>query len=264
MSEDAGAADHETGFAEIQETLQRMRSSSRAAVPMMLLGLALTLAAAGVAIYYITTLRSSNQQLQEALESSGAALSQSQRAQSSASSLLRQAMQANPADRAKIALALNELSQGAETLASAADDLQEAQEQLPTAGISPEAPATVTPANTATAEAETPAAAAAPAAPLPAVVPGRFFAVLASFSEGEDGHHKALERAALHRGQGHCAEIWFANSSRHFAVVSGSVASEDDARARARAARTEGYATDAYAQFDRGWTRIPDSPRCPG
>lgn len=264
MSEDAVAADPESGFTEIQETLQRMRSSSRAAVPMMLLGLALTVAAAGVAIYYIATLRTSNQQLRDALESSGAALSQSQRAQNNASALLRQAMQSNPADRARIGQALNELSQGAETLASAADDLQEAQQQVPTAGISPESAETSAPTNAALAAAQTPAAATARGTPLPAVLPGRFFAVLASFSEGEDGHRKALERATLHRQQGHCAEIWFVTTSRHFAVVSGSVAGEDEARARARAARNEGYATDAYAQFDRGWTRVPDSPRCPG
>lgn len=264
MSNETSAAQAESGFTEIHETLQRMRRSSRASVPMVLIGLVLTLAAATVAIYYIVTLRSSNAALDAALDESRAGLQQSRDAQMRAIPLLEQARGASAADTTRIQQAIGELRRGVDTLVSAEQGLTTAEESLTTAGVSSAPSATDAPANAgspeAKAEGETPAP--APARVLPPVIPGRAFAVLGSFSSDEAGRANAFGSASALQQRGLCVEIWKANTSQHLAVVLGGVASESEARIRAQRARAEGFAADAYAQFDRGWTRAEGSPQC--
>lgn len=264
MSTEMSPAQDEGAFAEIHETLQRMRRSSRASVPMVILGLLLTLAAAGVAIYYIITLSSSNAELQASLGESRAALLQSREAQVKAIPLLEGARGASTADTNRIRQAVQELRRGVETLESAQRGLATASASLSTAGVSSTPDPTETGVETGSPQTNAPDGTPAPAPErvLPPVIPGRAFAVLGSFEPDEPGRANAFGLASTLGRRGLCVEIWQANTSRHLAVVLGGVASEDEARERAQQARAEGIAPDAYAQFDRGWARVEGSPQC--
>jgi hypothetical protein len=86
----------------------------------------------------------------------------------------------------------------------------------------------------------------------------RWFAVLASFRESEKAPADKFARSlAIRLGNAYSVEIYKTRISRNLAVTIGGPSERSRATDLAAEARHGGWASDAFVQVDRGWTRVP-------
>ncbi len=229
MSDDRAKPPGFSGLDEIPEILRQFQRSSRRALPMMILGLLATVAAAGIGIYYIVNLSSDLAETRDQLRRTTTELDRANANLRSAGVALERARAVVPqGERREIDAALSEVQQSATNLETASASLQQATDRLPETG---------TEAGEQT-----------------------WFAVVGSY--GIDDAGLGLARDQLRRqGGSRCLEIRRTRIvSNNYAVVLGGPGDRETARANVALARQ--LAPDAYVQLNREWELVARSPGC--
>ncbi len=231
MSDPGTAAD----LSALNDRLSTLLYSTRRTLPVFLLGVLATVIAAAVAIYYILTLSSDLDDARDALRQSQAALLTARTQLETTKLTLLQVQASSRNTGPQLASAIADLSRSQSDLTAVSASIKQAASKLP------DAPDT---------------------RPAAASTPQQWFAVAGSYSIDAGGMEKA--NAQMHRitAAGLCAELWQTQISRNYAVVVGTRSDRAAARAAAGRARSLGLASDAFAQPDRGWTKLPQSPGC--
>lgn len=229
----------------ITEAIDSLHASSRRSIPMFLIGLAATLVAAGVAIFYIIQLSSDLADAREQLARTQKKLVEAEKSLAVGHAVLRSvdekiASSGEPRDREirQIKAAISDLDRSQTDLAWASKAV----------GV---AAAKITPAN-------------APPSPLPTATPTApgWYAVTASYPENPTGLREALDDVAKAARKGLCTEVWKTQISKHYAVILGPRATREVAQEAVALARASGMAADAFLQVDRDWERIPEGGKC--
>lgn len=217
--------------------IDKLQRSARHTVPMFVIGILATVIAAGVALWYIVTLSAHLEEAHKALAQSKAQLEEAHAGLQVANEALeRVRSSAGSAGNAQqIAAAIDDVATSQKDVSSALGSIQVAADKLP--------PAT-TPVQVA------------------AVAPKGWFAVLGSYPLNAGGRAQAQAQIAKIQASGACAELWQTQISSNYAVVLGSSASRDVAAANVKRAQASGMARDAFAQRDRDWARVAQSPTC--
>jgi len=231
----------EAELTSLTENIDKLRRSALRVAPMFVLGIAATLFAAGVAIWYIFTLSDDLRQARAALRVSDAKLVAALDNLQVANQALQQAQKAagSANSERQIAAAISDVSRSQKDLTIASASLKQVAAKLP-------------PAPPAEQQAVQQAAAAQTG----------WFAVMGSYPLDASGLDDAQDQIRRIQASGQCAELWQTQISRNYAVVLGTSTSQGNATASVRKARASGMAGDAFAQRDRGWSKLPQSPSC--
>jgi hypothetical protein len=217
---------------EIPDAIRRLQRSSRRAVPLTIIGLLATLAAAGVAIYYIFNISAQLAEANRKLEQAEAQVATARQAVAATEAMLRETQvrpQGTRGEATGVEQALASLQTSRQALNSASQSIEQAVETLPE---------------------DT------------AVPSGGWFVVLASYPAGEGGLAEARQHIGRPEFGRTCATIWRTAISNHTAVVLGVASDRDAARENAGRARANGLAADAFAQRDSGWALLGRSAGC--
>lgn len=224
----------------LNDRIGQLQKSARRTLPMFVIGILATLCAAAIALYYIFTLSGDLKAARAALHQSETRLAAALDSLEVANAALHQAKAAStsPANAVRITAAISDLSRSQQDLVTASDSIRTAAAKLP--------------ASSSTTVAQ---------APAPVSTAG-WFAVVGSYPIDAPGLAGAMEQQQRAQKAGLCVELWQTKISHNYAVVIGSRTDRATAVASAGAARKGGVATDAFAQPDREWTKLPQSPDC--
>lgn len=115
-------------FVTLNETVQRLQKSTRRTLPVFLIGIAATIAAAGIAVYYIVTLSNDLAAARVQLQQSNAALKMTQSKLARLQDLLRETQQhvTSAGAAATIANAISDLASSQRTLTAASTSIDAA------------------------------------------------------------------------------------------------------------------------------------------
>lgn len=231
----------EAELTSLTENIDRLRKSAMRVAPLFVLGIAATLFAAGVAIWFIFSLSEDLKQARAALQVSDAKLAAALDNLQVANKALQQVQKSggSAGNAQQIAAAISDVSRSQKDLSIASASLKEVAAKLPAASPAEQA-----------------------AAQQFAAAQTGWFAVMGSYPLDASGLDAALDQVRKIQASGACAELWQTQISRNYAVVLGTSTSQANAGANVRKARADGVAGDAFAQRDRGWNRLPQSPSC--
>lgn len=238
----------EADLSSIHDRIGRLQASTRRTLPLFLTGILATLVAAGVALYYIVALSGDLKEARASLRQSEAALAAARANLAIANASLHQVQAATSAPSAPSTASTSATSSNARKIAAAISDVSRSQRDLQSASASIRLAAAKLPA-----EAEEPPVQAQPAG---------WFAVVGSYTIDAAGLAGAAEQQRRAQAAGICTELWQTRISNNYAVVVGSRSDRRSAGINAERARKAGLAADAFAQPDRGWEKLSQSPDC--
>ena len=226
----------EADLSSINHRIGTLQTSARRTLPMFVIGILATLLAAAIALYYIITLSGDLKEARASLRDSEVALATARNHLAIASVSLNQAQTAASSTNApRIAAAISDVSRSQREVTIASASIKQAASKLPA---------------TTTAEEQ------------PVQMPVGWFAVVGSYTIDAAGLAKATEQQQRAQAAGFCSELWQTQISRNYAVVIGSRSDRKSAARNIERARKAGIAADAFAQPDRGWTKLPESSNC--
>jgi hypothetical protein len=216
---------------EIPAAISRLQRSSQRAAPLALLGLVLTLMAAGISGYYAFHLSRELKLTEKRLDETTRQLSATRGNLNAASASLKrlEASASKPAEQLELQRALADVGRGKQNLAEASNSLAVAATTLPSTSSK-----------------------------------ARWFTVIGGYPIGDEGLRQAKALADDLGRRGACAEIWRTQISRDYAVVLGGPTdanSASDAVGKARDTGLDIHGT-AFTERDRGWTRVAGSRVC--
>jgi uncharacterized protein (DUF3084 family) len=237
----------------LSDAVRMLQRSARHSLPLILLGVLATLVAAGVALYYILSLSHNLRAAKGELARSEIALRIAQDNLTLANDTLKKAL----AEQEKLGRALEGAGEGkSQQSKDAAKQSQAAikaviQDVARSEKNVREATTSVSQA----AERINRDDMAQQQAPAESGGTG-WFAVVGSYPAKAGGLDQAKAQYQKVIASGQCAQIWRTVISNSYAVVLGGRLSRGEAQRRARDARKQGLAGDAFAQPDRDWKQI--------